>query len=111
MADQEPKDLGGGIVSPGPWRWDKSVGLVDAAGACLLPVYIGDIDYEARAKPADARLIAAAPEMAALLREEPKLRCDHRDAPKCPDTTKGFPPCWRHRLDALLARIDDKVTT
>jgi len=79
-------------ANPGPWRWERNW-LVDAQGIEV-----------SRYIEANARLIAGAPEMAALLREELTFE---------PDSEMGFQPelpgSYRARVRALLKRIDGET--
>lgn len=85
--------------SPGPWRWGERDGsrtncLYDRDGMCVMDEFEG-IDDEH-----DRRLIAAAPEMAELLRDAID---DGERGARTYDT-------WRERVRALLAPIDGAAT-
>lgn len=81
--------------SPGPWKWDRDSSgyLIDAND---IPVISGQ-EWEIP-NDADARLIAAAPEMLALLREAGGWYCGEMNGV---DTRKA--------IAALLDRIDGKT--
>jgi hypothetical protein len=73
--------------SPGPWRFEDGW-VVDVNGNVV-----------SRHMPANGPLIAAAPEMLALLRKAAGDICDQCDA------TGG---CYHDGIRALLARIDSE---
>lgn len=86
--------------TPGPWQWGDSQ-LLDAAGAPVIRIdrsaawEAGDEDLAV--SDANARLIAAAPEMLALLRE-------------CVTVVDGIQSDGlRDSVAALLDRIDGKT--
>lgn len=101
MSDEKP--------SPGPWRWTTAADdvpggrgsgvLVDATGEDVVAI---DYNYgegaEIDVSPADARLIAAAPEMVALLRDAANWYCG-----EMPDGSDR-----REAIRALLACIDGR---
>lgn len=93
--------------TPGPWPWVRTgdgkrivigAGLVDGPnGYEVAEVYSDDCDREVA--EANARLIAAAPEMFVALREARDLLLAH-------DTISGT-----EKLEALIARIEaDQVS-
>jgi hypothetical protein len=92
--------------SPGPWRWGSHLGgcewatLASCDGASVAwPVssHEGHLVWMTVRSEVDARLIAAAPEMAGILRE--LLRGGAQDA-------SGQCDCTKCRGTALLARIE-----
>ena len=97
---------------PGPWATDESehdcplqdIVIRDANGSSICKVFIDDApvpDYNAR-QYANARLLRAAPEMAALLRELNNwLVC----APiaTADDMAQSFGP-FQQQIEALLAK-------
>lgn len=71
MQLQEGATMSDQKTSPGPWKWDEENRLLDANGAFVIgqePGRMGDTDDIVVARPADARLIAAAPQLLALAR-------------------------------------------
>ena len=94
--------------SPGPWKWvssddDVMPKLVDANGHNVCDFGEANPYDQCAGDPpndADARLIAAAPEMAELLRDMDKHAvCLMRRSESCGQ-------CWTCRARALLKRID-----
>ena len=96
--------------SPGPWTvhvtrvFDndgtrEDVGVSHAGGSMVTQRCFN---------PADAQLIASAPEMLELLRTNVDERhfwnCGNPRAPKCEGSADG--PCWAHRVRSLIARIE-----
>lgn len=76
--------------SPGPWKWDGGLRIYDATDEQVAKVEASD---------ADARLIAAAPELLDLVRRYERGCCCH--------PTDGLDACPECReAAALLARID-----
>lgn len=86
---------------PPPWHWTEYDAIEDRDGGEVLSVSSGN---QWVASDRARGLIVAAPEMEALLRsEDAGQSCDYGDTPAfCPMT----PICWRHRRDALLARVN-----
>jgi len=118
MSDEHPS--GGGGDHPPPWRWEEyETGgwwLSDATGREII-----DDSGMAKHVPADVRaLVAAAPEMADLLRycehildreDEPITRgcmfqVECADAP-ADDLARHIRPCWPCRWRALMKRLDE----
>lgn len=91
--------------SPGPWRWDIGV-LSDALGSWVLRL---DDDDMVDVADADQRLIAAAPEMLALLRKAEWMDMRPISAmPRCAScfSNKALGHAEGCKLAALLARIE-----
>lgn len=96
--------------SPGPWRvhdstFDFPRTIIDADGVRVCDTHDGEYspredgrNWTDQPREANARLIAAAPEMLALLREE-----IHREPLQC---SRKNHDCWECRVRALFARID-----
>lgn len=91
---------------PAPWRWVGEPGLddhlADANGRMLIwPSNMSGIAADDGVR----ELVAAAPEMAALLRESLPVReatCGYTCVgPLCANDE----PCWEHRRQALVARL------
>jgi hypothetical protein len=81
--------------SPGPWRWDDGGNLYDADGKPVLEVWGGPYPGPGYV----GRLIAAAPEMLALLREWVEMEAEG-------DTdTRSL----ARRSVRLIARIDGEA--
>lgn len=82
--------------TPGPWEWETLHGVGRALCAEDRTVALHDAHWEVA--PADARLIAAAPEMAELLERAVEEHLNQ-------DTLPMDPGCWCWAARDLLARI------
>jgi hypothetical protein len=88
--------------SPGPWRWDKRIGNWHGKDEVLWdanerPLVCETVGHQASPmQAADARLIAAAPELLAVLKDLWGV------------AGAVFPGAKMARLTALLARIEGK---
>lgn len=99
--------------SPGPWRWKAMPGCTELHSAegdifCVQEEHNGFFDPRC----ADARLIAAAPEMLALLRFFDVPDTQPGDSEPYEDRclmSRGSP--LHKRILALIARIDRKAGT
>src|SRR5688572_8705093 len=96
--------------SPGPWRWYQEAGrrmpILRASDDTGVIIWGRDFDS---CEYGDKALIAAAPDMAAMLRELEWSAVDHRDMePRCPMCDRLRPTHAQDcRLEALLDEVLD----
>lgn len=83
--------------SPGPWTlaMEKAFGILDAKGRRVFTLMVGDW-------MPDVRLLVAAPELLAMVREK---ALDMRVSGDC-DGDHPVADCWACRARVLIARIE-----
>jgi len=106
-------------TSPRPWRWSgdpleyvADVQLQDDNGDVVLEARMGTAGLPViHAASAYVReIVAAAPDLAALVREAGGLdrwTCGQHEAITCPAPQPDGRPCYEHRRRALLKRLDE----